>query len=96
MQNDQGKWIWFDSDRSNPRAPWGHINPTGFYLDAEGPMHLKNVQFMDFPPNEFTGEKPCNIRFRNEYRQMMGATSSVEGGFMDSTIPAIWFSILSL
>ncbi len=75
---EDGRKVWKETDRSYPQ-PWiADRSIAGFVLDAEGPMHLRNVEFSDFPANEFTGAKPCNILFE-EYRFLMGAVSSVEG-----------------
>ena len=76
--NEAGKKVWQNVDRSYPGTD-ASMTPVGVHIDAEGPLHLKNINFLDFSPNEFTGEKPCNIKFANNYRFMMGAVSSVEG-----------------
>ncbi len=72
-----GKTInkWFD--RSHPTGKsWDFID--GLKVNAEGPVHVRNVEFRDFY-NEFTEMQSCNIRFNEEFRFLMGATSSVEG-----------------
>ncbi len=78
MRNEDGKRISHLTNRTYPSRS-GEYTPVGVHVNAEGPLHLKNVQFLDFTPNEFTGEKPCNIKFNQNYKFLMGATSSVEG-----------------
>ncbi len=74
---EDGKKIhkWFD--RSHPTGSAEDFID-GLKINAEGPLHLRNVEFKDFY-DEFKEAQSCNIRFSEEFRFLMGATSSVEG-----------------
>lgn len=83
IRNEEGRWVWIDSDRSYAVANRAGADQVGVYVNSEGPLHLKGLTIKMKTDNI---RRACAIKFHDKFRFGMGPKSSVEGLVFDEDI----------
>lgn len=74
-ESGQRYFEFYDISVPNPSNPSSSIY--GVLIDAQGPSHLENIDFINFEDNEL---RNCTaIKWRGNYRFQNGATTSAAG-----------------